>query len=254
MSVLDKINAVPTYIFTLPSSGEEIKYRPFIHKEEKVLMLAKESGEAQYLQAIKDIISTCSFGKLNPDEMASFDIEEFFLRLRGVSVGETVTMSLVCQHPKLDEEGNVVEGEICGYENPLVVNLSEIHVDREAIQPNKFIVKLNDEVSVEMRYPNYETFEQLMIMRRDPETDIDIADVLSTMIKSIFTDSEVYPASDMTKEDIKGFVERLTSQQIEKMVDVLRETPTIEHNVSITCEKCGRNITYSFRGIYDFFD
>ena len=255
MSVLDKINAVPTHIFILPSTGEEIKFRPFIHKEEKVLMLAKESGnETNYMQALKDIISTCSFGKLNPDEMATFDIEEFFLRLRGASVGQNVNLSLVCQHPELDEEGNLIEGKICGHENPITVNLADIEVDRELIKQNKFIVQLNEEVSVEMRYPNYDTFEKLMILREDPEADIDVSDVLTDMVRSIFTKDEIFPATDMTTEEIKAFIDRLTSQQIENMLEVLRNTPTVAYDVAIQCEACGREITYNFRGVYDFFD
>ena len=248
MSVLDKLNAVPTYHFNVPSTGETIKFRPFLHKEEKVLQIAKNTNDMdQYLQAIKDTIKACSYGSFDVDNAPTYDIEEFFLALRAKSVGETMNITLICQHP--DEHSR--EG-ICGGEAETTIPLETIHIDRDLIKKDKYIVKLNDETSIEFTPPNFETMSKIIKFREDPE-NADILEIVTSMVKSIFTENEIYTASDYTHEELKSFLENLTSQQIDEMLDIIKNTPTIFHQVEVECPKCHRPITYQFNGLYDFF-
>ena len=129
MSVLDKLNATPSYFFEVPSTGEKIKFRPFLHKEERILQIAKESNDtAQYLEAVKDILRACSYGNFDVDNAPTYDIEEFFIALRSKSVGEIMNITLLCQHP--DESK---PDQVCGGEVEVSLNLNDIHIDRSLI-------------------------------------------------------------------------------------------------------------------------
>ena len=255
MAVLDKLNVVPTYIFKVPSSGEEIKFRPFLHKEEKVVQMARETGEVKsFIRAVKDIIKACSYDEFDVNTAASFDIEEFFLRIREVSVGETVSLNLVCQNTVTKElkDGSTKE-EICRGSNDIKMDLSKVKIDTSKLNKDKLIVKLSDEVSVELMYPGIETLQIIGQMRHDDQT-VDITDIICSCVKSIFTDEEVYLAKELAKGELKNFINNLTSPQVEKMIEVVLDVPTIEYKVSEKCKKCGQKIELEFKGLYDFFE
>ena len=255
MAVLDNLNVVPTYIFKLPSSGEEVKYRPFLHKEEKVLQMARETEDPKSLiRAIKDSIKACTFGEFDVDNAPSFDIEELFLRIRECSIGESVTVTLICQNQVERErsDGSIYK-EPCHTGNDVKINLSKIKIDPKKIPTPKPIVKLSEEVSVEMRYPNIDTIEVIGLLRKDTN-NVDVVDLLCTTIFSVFTKEEVYLAKEMPKGELKKFLENLTTQQVESLLNVLMSSPSIEYKISETCKKCGQKIDYTFKGIFDFFE
>ena len=247
MGALDKINAVPTYEFTVPSTQEIIKFRPFVHKEEKVLQIAKSSNNIEtYMSAIKDTIKACTFGIFDPDKYATYDIEDFFLRLREKSISETMDVVLLCQHP-----GNSKEGT-CDAECPITIPLAEIHIDAEQASADNYKIQLSDTVGVELKAPAFDTLEKLAQLHEDPDA-VGIGEILATMVKCIFTQDEVIPANECTKEELVNFIESLTSNQIDKISEVLRNTPTISYRAVTNCPKCGKEVSYTFRGIYDFF-
>ena len=248
MSVLDKLNATPTYVFEVPSTGEQIKFRPFLHKEERVLQMSKETNDLnQYLQAVKDTIKACSYGNFDVDNAPTYDIEEFFIALRSKSVGEVMNITLLCQHQ--DES---TTDKVCGGEVEISFNLNDIKIDKNLITKDKFIVELNDETSIELSSPNYDTMAKLIELRQNPDS-VEIIDLLITMVKSVFTKDDVYTRSDYSDEELKTFLENLTSQQIDKMLDVIKDTPTLIYDVEGECPKCHKMVNYRFSGLYDFF-
>lgn len=246
MSNLSKLNVYPTYIFVAPSSQESFKYRPFLHKEEKVLQIAKESNNTnEYLQAIKDTIKACSFGKFDVDNAPTYDIEEFFIQLRAKSIGSNMNVTLICQQPNGD-------GGVCGGEAECSFSLNEVHVKGDFIKQEEYIVKLNDEFSLELIPPNYDTLSKIITMQEDIE-NADIIDVICTMVKSIFSEKEVYAKKDYSIEDLKEFLNNLTSNQLDNVLNIIKNTPTIVYDIQAECPKCHKQITYRFTGLYDFF-
>lgn len=248
MSVLDKLNAVPSYFFEVPSTGEKIKFRPFLHKEEKVLQVAKESNDMDtYLQAVKDTIKACSYGNFDVDNAPTYDIEEFFLALRAKSIGDVMNITLLCQHP--DKEN---PEKVCGGEVDIQFNLSSVHIDKSLITKEKFIVELNNDTSIELSAPNYDTLAKLIAVRENPDS-VELVDIISTMVKSVFTKDDVYTRTDFSDEELKSFLNNLTSTQIDKMLDVIKNTPTLIYDVEGECPKCHNMVNYRFSGLYDFF-
>ena len=246
MSDLLNLNVYPTYIFIIPSTKESIKYRPFLHKEEKVLQLAKESNNMdEYLQAVKDTIKACSFNKFDVDNAPTYDIEEFFIQLRAKSIGAKMTVTLVCQQPL--EDGNV-----CGGTSECTFSLNDVHVKGDFVDAKDYIVKLNDEFSLELVPPNYDTLSKILSMRENSE-DADIIEVISTMVKSIFSEKEVYTKKDYSNEDLKTFLNNLTSSQLDQVLEIIKNTPTIVYDIQDECPKCQKQITYRFTGLHDFF-
>ena len=255
MAVLDKLNVVPTYFFKAPSSGEEYKYRPFLHKEEKVLQMARESGDVKnFIRAVKDTLKACSYGEFDVDNAPSFDIEEFFLRIREVSIGENVSVGLICQNTVQREmkDGSVRE-EPCHGNNEIKMDLTKIKVDSLKASKDQLLVKLNDEVSVEMIFPTIDTLQVIGQLRHE-EKGVEMIDVICTCVKSIFTKDEVFLAKELPKGELKNFINNLTNQQVEKLLNVVLNVPTIEYKVSEKCKKCGQKIEFEFKGLYDFFE
>lgn len=253
MAILDKINVAPTYTMTLPSNGEEVMYRPYLHKEEKVLMLAKETGSnVDYLQAVKDTIRACTFGQLDIDTLPSFDIEELFLRIRGKSSGEIVNFNLICQHP--DPES---PDKLCETSNPVSVTLSDINIDRTRIpEGGTRVIELTLDVSIEVMYPTFDTIGKLYELK-DVTTEEalvnSLTDIVASTVRSVITKDDVIQMKDLPKEEVRAFLDNMTSAQIESIIDTVTDVPTIQHDVTVTCSKCGQPVNYTFTGIYDFF-
>lgn len=255
MATLDKLNVLPTYTFVIPSTGEELKYRPFLHKEEKVLQMARESGDVKnFIKVVKDTIKACTYDEFDVDNAASFDIEELFLRIRQASIGETVTVTLICQNniTKEKKDGTSIE-EVCRNANDIKIDLSKIRIDTSKLNKEKLLVSLTDDVKIEMMYPGIDTLQVIGSIRHEDET-VDMVDIICTCVKSVVHGEEVYLAKELQKGELKNFINNLTSQQVEKLMNVILEMPTIEYKVSEKCKKCGQKIEFEFRGLYDFFE
>jgi len=243
MSVLDGLNTAPTYIFKIPSTGKEVKFRPFLVKEEKELMIAKGSDDPKnYIEAVKKLISSCTFGKVDPDSLASFDIESFFILLRAKSVGEDVEVTFRCKNIIADNEAP------CNYKIEVVIPLNDVTVKEEDI-PKDMNIKLNDTVSIEMKFPSFDTLALLTLAKADE----DVVKVVASMINSIFTPEVVHQTSELTPEEVADFVETLTAKQFQKLMDFIKGLPTIKHTVKMQCPVCKSKQAHTFKGIYDFF-
>ena len=222
---------LPKYSIHVPSSGEKVFYRPFVVKEEKVLLIALESGEYPMIaRSIKDIVNECTYGQLNVDEMPIFDLWYLFINIRAKSVGETVEPNLVC--------------EKCGHQNPTEINLTDIQVIGD-IEKNKKI-SLGENMGMLLRYPALSTEKQ------DEGSDVSIRSV-ADCIEMIYEGDKIFKSSEIDKDEIVKFIENLTHHQFESILDFFSTMPRLTHNVHYRCGKCKHENTLALEGLGDFF-
>ena len=234
---LPKINT-PTYELEVPSTNEKIKYRPFLVKEEKILLIAMESNENnQILQAVKDIVLECTFNKLDLGDMPMFDVEYIFLQIRGKSVGEISKLSLLCQD----------DGET--YAN-VEVDLNDINVEVNENHTNK--IELTDEMGIIMTYPTINSFANTGITAINSSN---MLDVISTCILQIYDKKgeEIFDAKDQTKEELNDFIEQLNSAQFKEIQKFFETMPKLQHEVIVKNPKTGFENKVLLAGLNDFF-
>ena len=229
---------VPTYELTIPSTDDKIKYRPFLVKEEKILLIAMESGETKdMLQAVKDIVDECTFNQLNLGTMPMFDIEYIFLNIRAKSVGEVSKLKVLCQD------------DMKTYAN-VEIDLSEIEVQVEEGHTNK--IELTDEMGVIMKYPTIDSFNVNNIT--DITTD-NMLEVIATCIAQIYDKKgeEVYDSKDSTQKELIEFVEQLNTKQFQDMQKFFDTMPTLKHTITIKNPKTKKESKVTLAGLSDFF-
>jgi len=234
---LPKID-VPRYPVVLPSTGESYTMRPYLVKEEKVLLLALESQDpAQIALAVRNLITGCIDDNLNLDECPSFDIESLFLALRGISVGETIPLN-----PKCQAEG-------CEELHSVEINIKDITL--KDYDPNAHIIKLTDSVGITMRYPSLEIINEVGVDKFD---SIDgIMELVVGCVKTIFDNDNVYDGNNESKQEITDFIESLTSEQFKKVQEFFSNTPALEYNLEFDCDKCEHHNNLELRGLSSFF-
>ena len=235
---LPKLN-VPVYEAILPSTEKVIKYRPFLVKEEKLLLTAQESGEEAVLPAVKQIIRNCVQGELDVDNMPLFDIEYLFLRLRAKSVGEEITLGLKpwgC--PQND-------GELCKFTTEVAINLEEIKCVKNEKHSSKIMI--DDKIGIMMKYPD---ISQLNIKGSENEMGLK---VIKKCINMIFTEEETHEKDSYTDEDLDEFIDSLNTKQMELIRDFFDTMPTIKHTAKYTCKTCGEEKETTVQGLNSFF-
>jgi hypothetical protein len=229
---------VPTYELAIPSTDDKIKYRPFLVKEEKILLIAMESGETKdMLQAVKDIVDECTFNQLNLGTMPMFDIEYIFLNIRAKSVGEVSKLKVLCQD------------DMKTYAN-VEIDLSEIEVQVEEGHTNK--IELTDEMGVIMKYPTIDSFSVNNIT--DITTD-NMLEVIATCIAQIYDKKgeEVYDSKDSTQKELIEFVEQLNTKQFQDMQKFFDTMPTLKHTITVKNPKTKKESKVTLAGLSDFF-
>ena len=230
---------IPTYELEVPSTDEKIKYRPFLVKEEKILLIALESGENKdIVQAVTTIVDECTFNKLKLGTMPMFDVEYIFLQIRAKSVGETSTLKLLC--PDDGETYAKVE-----------VDLTEVLVQVDEEHNSK--VELTDEMGMIMKYPNIDSTIDIGI------TDINASnmlDVISTCIEQIYDKGgeEVHMAVDSTKKELTEFIEQLNTEQFRKVQKFFDTMPKLSYTVEIENPKTKVKSEVTLNGLNDFFE
>ena len=229
--------ATPTYELVVPSTGKKIKYRPFLVKEEKALLIAQQSQEDQtMLDTLKSIISSCTFDKLNVDSLALFDIEYIFTQLRAKSVGEyseLVFNCLECNDPKAKINVNI--------------DLTKLEVSKNAEHKSK--IELFDSVGIQMKYPSFKALNKLKTMN---DTDA-IFEVVADCIDYIYDSDSVYPASEQTREDLQNFIDNLTQDQFKKVKEFFDTMPKLKHDIEFNCPVCGYHHKHTIEGLDNFF-
>ena len=235
---LPKLN-VPVYEAILPSTEKVIKYRPFLVKEEKLLLTAQESGEKAVLPAVKQIIRNCVQGELDVDNMPLFDIEYLFLRLRAKSVGEEITLGLKpwgC--PQND-------GELCKFTTEVAINLEEIKCVKDKTHTSK--IMLDDNIGIMMKYPD---ISQLNIKGSENEMGLK---VIKKCINMIFTEEETHERDSFTDKELDEFIDSLNTKQMEQIKNFFDTMPVLKHTVKYTCKTCDEEKETIIQGLQSFF-
>ena len=231
---LPKIN-VATYELNLPSSNEIVKFRPFLVKEEKILLMAMESEETNdMMNAIKQIISNCVISsKLKVEELPLFDLEYMFIKLRAKSVGEKTKIGMKCLE--------------CDTSTEVEVNLDEVEVIKGENHDPK--IQLTDEIGVVMKYPKLNIMENI----GDINNVEDGFAVLRKSIEMIFTGDEVYEAKDHSEKELDDFLNSLTRDQFQKIQDFFDGLPKLKKDVKWNCSGCQKEREVTLEGMNAFF-
>lgn len=234
---LPKINA-PEYRLNVPSTDEEIRYRPFLVKEEKLLLIAQETGtdKATY-EAIRNIISSCCLDPVDINKLPLFDMEYIFLNIRAKSVGEVVKLKVKCP----DDEETEVEVE---------VDLTKIQVQMDDSHDAR--IQLTDDIGVLMMYPNFGTVSKQQSMKEGKETE-QLFDMIGSCMFQVWQGEETYDAMDYSEKDKKEFLESLSHDQFEKLQVFFETMPTLKHEVEVTNPKTNVTSNIMLQGINAFF-
>jgi len=236
---LPKIST-PSYHLTLPSTGKEIKYRPFLVREEKLLVLALESEDTkQITEAIKTVIKSCIETRgIKVETLPTFDIEYLFLNIRGKSVGEEIEVNIICPD---DGETTV----------PVKINVDEIEVKKFDGHDKK--IKIDDSIMIEMKYPSLDQFIKNNFVF-SAANDMDQAfDLISSCIDTIYTEDEVWSTSDVTKKEITEFLDQMNSLQFKKIETFFETMPKLSHKITVTNPKTKVENEVVLEGLSSFF-
>ena len=231
---LPKLNT-QTYELEVPSTDEKIRYRPFLVKEEKILLQAQEGGDSEIMDAVADVVDSCTFGKINVSKLPSFDLEYIFLKIRSKAVGEKVTLNL----PFPGDENVKI---------PTKVDLSKVEVHMAEEHTNK--IDLTDEVSVVMRYPTIKTFGGIKVNNLTAD---DAVEMTTRCIHQVINGVETFEAADLSKEDKSEFIENLTQDQFAKIQQFFTTMPKLSHTVTLTHPKTKKKAKYKLEGMQSFF-
>ena len=227
----------PTYELEQPSTGEKIKYRPFLVKEQKVLMMAQESqDDKQIRDALASLVSSCTFQSVDPYEIPMFDIEYFFLRIRGKSSGEKIELNLLCPD---DNETRVKK----------TINLEEISVNMKVGHTNE--INITDKIKMIMRYP---TLNDMLDIDVEKENAEDMFSLIKRCIGEIHHDEKVYNKVDISDKELEEFIDSLTADQFEKITDFFDTMPKVQHSVEVVNPNTKKKGEVVIEGIQNFFD
>jgi len=226
----------PKYELTVPSTNQKIEYRPYLVKEEKILVLAMESRDHKHMiRAIRDIIDACTFNKLDVENLRMYDLEYIFLKLRSVSVGSISNILMPCSK--------------CETSNEVEVNLENIEIkNNEAKEKN---IRLTDKVGMVMKPPTVKGMMRSEVTG-DDQYEFIIGSVIAC-IDSIYDADTVYDASDVTQQELRDFVESLSQEQFNKVNEFFEATPTLSYGASFDCNSCGTHNERDIQGLQNFF-
>jgi len=235
--------ATPTYELELPSSGKVIKYRPFLVKEEKVLILALESQNVKEITlAIKSVLKDCILTKgIKVEDLPSFDIEYIFLNVRGKSVGESIDLVVTCS-----DDGTT--------EVPVKVFVDEVTVQKDPTHERE--IRVDEDVIIKMKYPSLEQFikNNFDFTTQESVSTIEKSfDVITSCIEAIFTREESWAASDCTKAELVEFIESMNSSQFKKIEEFFATMPKLSHTFEVTNPKTKVKNTVTLEGLTSFF-
>ena len=238
--------ATPTYELNIPSTKQKVKFRPFLVKEEKALLMALESGsDTSMTKAMVDIIEACAEGKINTKDLAPFDIEYFFLHLRGKSVGENITVKV----PRPEEFKCCKESEeddLCDVD----INIDDIKVDTS--KQGSPEVKITKDIGLKLRYPNLDLVNKYATAGENISAD-NVFKLISECIDYIWDGDEIYKGKDSTKKELDDFVESLSSGQFSKIREFFETMPRLEHEINWICPKCKKLKPLVLSGVDSFF-
>lgn len=266
------IPLTPTFEDIIPSSGKKIKYRPFLVKEEKVLLFVmnsepeipqqlggvpfsqlpeetkeelykidkqeREKWEHRVRDTVKDILKACIISRVNIEELANFDLEYLFLKIRSVSAGEVIKLKVICK-----DDGKT--------EVTTSINLEEVQVHKPEGHTNK--IMLNDGLGMVMKYPGIKQFIDITLLNKSLDDTEDLFDMIADCVDQIFQGEEVWDASDTKKSEIIQFIESMTQKQFEKLQEFFTTMPSLYHDFTVVNPNTGVESTYRLEGLQSFF-
>ena len=229
---------LPTYELEIPSNGKKIKYRPFVVKEEKLLLLALETNDEREIEkAVKQLLKGCIQSRVKIEELPIFDLEYIFLQIRAVSVGEIVEMRVTC---KDDNETQV------NYN----LNLSEVKVRKPKDHSSK--IELAENFGVIMKYPAWNEFVRGSVMGQSPTAE-SVLEIIAGCVDQIYDGEDVYDSSTTTRKEFVQFVEGLTNSQFEKIQKFFEDAPSLSHTFTVVNPNTGEPSEFTISGLSSFF-
>ena len=232
--------ATPTYELELPSTEQAVKYRPFLVKEEKLLVLALETEDTkQITTAIKTVLKSCVLTKgIKVEQLPTFDIEYLFLNIRGKSVGEELEVKVICP----DDEKTEV---------PITIDLDEVKVQKSEEHNNQ--LKLDDTLMMEMRYPSLDQFIKNNFDFKDENQMEQSFDLIGSCIDKIYNEEEVWATADCTKKEVKEFLESMNSSQFKDIEKFFETMPKLSHTIKVKNPKTKVESEVVLEGLASFF-
>jgi len=231
------LNSSPKYEMTIPSIGESVRFRPFLIKEEKSMLIAAESGDNRtILNSLLDTLKACVDAEINETKLTTFDIEYMFLQLRAKSVGETTKVGIKC--------------EACDHTNALDVNLSEIEINKPDESNN--IIKLTDDISVELGYPSFSDLLNSGIDSTGMTSAENLFKMINYCFKTVMTKDEKFNLKDHSLEEITNFIDSLDTAQFAEIRKFIDNIPRIKQDFEIVCTECGHVTKNRLEGMANF--
>ena len=232
--------STPTYELTLPSSNRKIKYRPFLVKEEKILIIAMESQDVkQIARAVKDVLSKCIMTKgIKVEKLSTFDIEYLFLNIRGKSVGEHIEVMVTCP-----DDGKT--------QVPMSINIDDIKVQTD--ENHSIDIKLDETYTLRMKYPSLDEFIKNNFDNMNDMNVDDTFDLISSCIDQVYSEEESWSHQDCTKKELSDFVESLNSSQFKEVENFFTTMPKLLHIVKVTNPNTNVESEIKLEGLQSFF-
>lgn len=220
---------------TLPSTGEKVEYRPFLVKEEKALMIAQQAGKSEdIMRAVKDVITSCTFEKVDAEKLPIFDLEYIFINLRAKSVGEIVKLMVTCP----DDNTTKVQVD---------VDLTKIECHKEVGHDTN--IRLTDEIGLVMDYPRVSSVTELDLDNEMEST----FEVIKSCVRQVYDSNNVYEKVDMDKNDLDEFIESMTHDQFERIQEFFNTMPKVRHMIKVKNPKTGVDGEVVLEGMQSFF-
>ena len=232
--------ATPTYELELPSTGKKVKYRPFLVKEEKLLVLALETESTKDITtAIKNVLKNCIQTRgIKVENLPTFDIEYLFLNIRGKSVGEEIEVNLICP----DDDVTQV---------PTTINIDDIQIQKDEKHTNK--IKLDESLMMEMKYPSLDQFIRSNFDFTEDSNVDQSFELIAACIDKIYNEEEVWSTSDCTKKEVRDFLEQMNSMQFKEIESFFETMPKLSHSIKIKNPKTKVESTVVLEGLSSFF-
>jgi hypothetical protein len=236
------IMSTPTYTMIVPSSGQPVKYRPFLVKEEKALLIAQQSEDlSTMVETLKGVVKSCVQDNIDVEKLATFDLEYMFTQIRGKSVGETVDLIFACDEDHGEQNAKA--------RSTVTIDLTTLVVDKSPDHTNK--IQLFDDVGVIMKYPTVDIIKKLEGINTE---DLDkVFDIMALSIDYIYKSDEIFYSKEQTHNDLVQFIGNLTSDQFLKIQKFFETMPKIKKQIEYNCPVCGKHHVKVLEGLQNFF-
>ena len=235
------MNNTPIFNLTVPSTGKIIRFRPFLVKDEKALLIAQQSEDVLVMvDTLKGVIKSCVIDEINTDDLSTFDIEYIFIQIRGKSIGETVELLFPCD----DDHGDQNEKAV----TKVRIDISKIQVEKAKGHTNK--INLFGDVGIMMKYPTIDSAKKLERSGDDMDS---IFEIVADSIDYIFQGEDIFYAKEQSREELLQFLNNLTSEQFLKLQNFFENMPRLKTEVDYKCPICGKEHHKVLEGLQSFF-